>query len=380
MVKKVLASVFLAAFVAGSAWADLSGNFRSFYLNRYYSTPASQESLAVGGWLQYDAQVWQGVNLRLAAYTSQGSIFTDSNHGGGGLLTPAQKGYLVLGQANLNAKAGKTDIILFRQALDTPFINTFDVKMTPVLVEAYTVKSQLSPKASVVFSHLTKIKGWTETEFKPLSNKPVSLGGLVLAPRENIQLQVWEYFCDDFMNVMYTQADGNWQLPNGNIISASFQSFDQRSLGQAIGGNFTTGMYGLQAKYTLSKGPGFSLAFTSTNKNHDIVNPWGAYPGFTSIIEEDNDLAGEQAVTVGGVTDFGKVGPAALSASLYHTRSYLLDKGSFADPDQLETDLTLSFQFDQHLILRLRGAVVNNSLDTGRANYTSFRAIINHDF
>src|SRR3989338_11648646 len=164
-----LAALVVAIVAAGIARAELSGNFRSFYLNRNYSTPRSQESLAAGGRLQYDSPVWHGLKLRLAGYTSQGLLLTDPNRGGGGLLTPAQTGYAVLGQANLNAVLGQTSLTLFRQALDTPFINTFDVKMTPVLFEAYTLRSQLSPKVSFVLSHLTGIKGWTETEFKPLS-------------------------------------------------------------------------------------------------------------------------------------------------------------------------------------------------------------------
>jgi len=378
--------IVIAAYliVCSSARADFSGKFRSYYLNRHYSTPLTQESLAVGGWLQYDSPAWQGISLRLAGYTSQGIIFTDPSRGGGGLLTGDQKGYSVLGQACLNANFDKTKITLYRQALDTPFLGTADFKMTPFLVEAYTIQSQLSPKVSAIVSHVTKLKGWTDTEFKPMSaaagftstDKPVTLCGLVLTPQKNTQLEVWEYYCFDFMNVVYAQLDQNWPFSNGNVFSASFQTIDQRSIGSSLGGSFATGMYGLQAKLGLSNNLNVSLAFTSTNKNHDLLAPWISYPGFTCLIAESNDLAGEQAWAVGATYNFGK----EVSASLYHTQSYILDKGSLAEPDQYETELTLNFQFVQNLNLRLSGTVVNNSLDTGGVNYTSFGAILNYDF
>lgn len=367
-----------------------AGDLRAYYMSRHFDTPKTQESMAIGGSLGYDTAAWHGLSTGLVVYTSQGVGFTSLKKDGGGLLAPRKKSYTVLGQGYLKFETEKNKIKLFRQILNTPFINPFDVKMTPVTLEAYTLESRWLKNFSFLISHVTKIKGWNATKFKDMSEaagfsntqEPVTLGGVVFAPKEGYTFQLWEYYCHEFMNVVYFQADANWKLANDITLSGSVQAFGQQDVGKALNGDFHAGMGGIEG------GIGWhdlnlTLGFTITDKSHDMVNPWGSWPGYTSIMEEDCDLAGEKSWVVGLSYDFARLGLKGLSAFMNHTQAYVPDGGSFSSPDQRETDFTVDYRFSgklKNLSLRLRAAFVENSLSTQDADYKDYRAILKYNF
>lgn len=368
----------------------LTGDFRAYYMDRHFDLPQTQKSMAVGGSLKYETSSWHGLNAGLAGYTSQGFVLTDPDEDGASLLAPGQKGYTVLGQAYLQAEICRTRLRLFRQELDTPFINIYDVRMTPVTYEAYTLESHVIANLDFIASHITKIKVWADTQFNsmseaagfPDSNEPVTMAGLVFTPGQSYKLQLWNYYCHQFMNVVYFQADADWKLTNDLTLSGSFQAFDQQDAGKALGGNFHTGMAGIQTVIDW-KGIDLTMGFTVTDKGHDIVNPWGSYPGYTSIMEEDCDLAGEKAWVFGLAYDFERIGIKGLSAFTYHTQAYIPPGGWFSHPDQRETDFTVDYRFSdklQGLWLRLRAAFVDCSFDVGGTDYSDYRIILNYNF
>ncbi|MFH1889158.1 MAG: OprD family outer membrane porin [Candidatus Omnitrophota bacterium] len=409
--RKILAAsiiIALSVIFYGALWAELppddppdnfrdfikagklEGQFRTYYMKRHFDTPRTQESMAMGGSLGYATYPWHGLSAGLAASTSQGVIFTNHKNDGAGLLAPGQDGYTVLSQAYFQAEKGRNNLRLFRQMLETPFINSFDVKITPITVEAYTLESKLITNFDLLVSHVTKIKGWNKTKFINMSeaagfsgtDDPVTLLGLVFTPKEGYSLQLWEYYCHEFMNVIYLQADANWKLNEGLSLSGSIQAFDQQDTGKALDGEFHTGMLGVQTGVDW-QGANFKLGYTITDKDHDIVNPWGAYPGYTSIMEEDCDLAGEKSWVFGIAYDFARIGLKGLTAFINHTRSSMPSSSTFFASDQYETDFTADYSFSGKLEgfkLRLRAAFVDNSKDMGGADYSDYRVIINYDF
>jgi len=367
-----------------------AGEARVYYMNRHFDTPKTQESMSAGGSLGYDTASWHGLSTGLTVYTSQGVGFTNSEKDGASLLGPGQEGYTVLGQGYLQFETKKHKVKLFRQMLNTPFLNPHDVKMTPKTFEAYTLESQWLERFSFIVSHVTKMKDWNATKFKSMSEaagfsdtkEPVTLGGVIFTPKEGYTFQLWEYYCYEFMNVIYFQADASWKLAHDITLSGSAQAFSQEDIGKALGGDFHTGMGGLEGGIGW-RDLNLTVGFTVTDKSHDIVNPWGSWPGYTSIMEEDSDLAGEKAWVIGLSYDFTRIGLKGLSAFMNHTQSYIPDGGSFSSPDQKETDLTIDYRFSgklKNLSLRLRAASVENSLSTGDADYKDYRAILKYSF
>ncbi len=370
---------------------SLNGKARAYYMNRRFSRPHTDESLAVGGWLEYETALWYGLGAGAVVYTSQGlGIFTDSERDGASLLAPGQQGYTVLGQAFLKAQLSETRAKVFRQALDTPLINPYDCKMTPKTVEAFTIESRDVPYLSILASHVTKIKGWTDSSFTSMSeyagfedtSEPVTLAGLTFTPLDALEMQIWEYYAHEFMNIVYFQADGSLPLHPGLELIGSVQAIDQRDVGRAIGGEFSTGMGGVKTGVNWG-GATLATGYTITSGSYDIVNPWGSYPGFTSIMEEDCDLAGEKAWLASLKYDFEHIGLGGLSAFFDYTHSLLPETETGSSPFQNEYNLTVDYKFAGRLDglwLRLRAAHVDNSKSTDGEDYSDYRIIINYDF
>ena len=368
----------------------LIAKYRTYYLNRQFNLPKTQKSMAVGGWLGYETVPVHGISAGLVGYLSQGFVLTDPDQDGANLLAPGQKSFVVLGQAYLQAEYAKNTVRLFRQKIETPFMNFYDIRMAPVTYEAYTFASSIIPQIDFFISHIKKIKRWNDTKFVTLSeaagfsgrDDPVTAAGVVWTPTDAYTVQVWEYYCNEFMNVLYVQADAFFELAEDLEITGSLQAFDQQDIGKAVDGDFHTGMVGLQAVLSTC-GFDVTLGGTVTNKDHDIVNPWGSCPGFTSIMEEDCNLAGEKALLAGLAYDFNRIGIPGLSAYTYYTQAYMSPDGWFAGPVQREIDLTIDYHFPMQLEglwLRMRAARVEHSFSTASADYTDYRIILNYDF
>ncbi|MCX5794404.1 MAG: OprD family outer membrane porin [Elusimicrobia bacterium] len=367
----------------------IDGDIRVMYMRRAFDLPQTQESLAGGGWLHYETPPWQGVSAGLAGYLSQRLGIVPGSRDGANLLAPGQTSYSVLGQAYLQAGRGRSRLKLYRQMLETPFLNSWDIKMVPVTYEAYTLVSSAVPHVEFTVSHVSRIKPWTSSRFLAMSaaagfpgtDYPVTLAGAVYRPSPSLTLQGWDYYCYEFMNVAYLQADSRWGIWRDLDLGLSAQGFLQRDAGKAVGGRFQTGMFGLLSQ-AFWKGLTVRGGYTATDREHDIVNPWASYPGYTSIMEEDCDLAGEQAWLLGAAYDFQGTRLDGLKAFADYTRSAMIRQG-WDYPFQREADLTVDYRFKgwaTGLWLRLRGAWVNNSHSRLLASYSDYRAILNFGF
>lgn len=367
----------------------LSGVFRTFYMNREFKAPLNkiQETNAAGGWLNYRSASWNGFKLGLTGYIAEKLFIGNSDRDGACLLGPGQTGYAILGQAFLQQQAGATVFRIYRQELDTPFINPHDFRLIPKTMEAYTWEGTISGKLSFITSHVTGIKGWNSWEFNSMStyaglpgtDEPVTLAGVKYRPGENCALQAWNYVCWNFMNIVYFQGDFSWKMKRDHDLTLSAQAIDQGDIGRAIGGRFKTGMLGVKAAYQGPRGLVW-VAYTTTSNGADIKCPWGGYRGFTSITEEDSDLAGEQAWAIGLKYDFRNTRVRGWTASVAHARCYRPESSDLWDPGQLETDFDLKYYFDKRTNILLRRAMVHYSYSMGNTNYTDIQAILNFSF
>lgn len=396
-----MALLAISAPAAGATTADglaqwLEGgrfdiHLRSFYMNRHFDKKGTQEAMALGGWLFYETAPLWNMQLGAAAYTSQGVFFMDNDRTGTNLLSKDQEGYSVLGQLYLKGRLARTTATAFRQTLDTPFINTYDLRMTPITYEAYTLVSQDIADLTVTASWVAAIKPWTETTFIPMSQKAgarggddgVAMLGLQYRPTPDWDLQLWNYYANQVLNITYLQADHGWKLPAGWGLVASLQGLDQRDVGDAQAGRYDVWQGGARLKFSHG---GLSLiaAFTLTGPDQAVCNPWSGFPGFTSIMEEDNDRADDRTWLLGLVNEFGPLGPGELKVNLLYTNSSTPDSGKSASPDQWEADLNIDYTFKKTALnglwLRLRAATVDQDEAVGGQDYADLRFIVNYEF
>ncbi len=363
-------------------------NLRNFFMDRDYNKGADQTAWAIGGEFAYATKPWHGLSVGGSLYTSQPFFYAPTGHAGINLLDDSQNGYSVLGQAYLKAAHGGFSATIGRQLIDTPFLNPYDVRMTPVTFEALTM-GYSQGGLSLTASQVVGIKTWNDTTFQPMSqaagiagtDEAVTMAG-ALYKWGNYQLQLWDYWCHQFMNVVFFQADASWKLIGDWSLAASAQAMDQRDIGDSIGGTFHAFQAGVQGALTWRQTT-LTLAYTDTSDGHDMVNPWGGWPGYTSIMELDNDLAGQRTWLVTLSADLAQYGLKGWQASVTHTRATVPAGNTFVTPDQLETDADISYYFQgalKPLWVRFRAAYVDQDVSIGGDTYSDFRLILNYDF
>ena len=236
--------------------------------------------------------------------------------------------------------------------------------------------------------HSTRIKTRNSDTFVPMSeaaglpntDEPLTSGGFRYTPSEGTDVGFVNHYSWNYMNTFYAEATSTFDVSEQWGLRVSGQYTDQRSVGDEIGGNFRTWVYGLKlgASY---RGAGLYAAWTSTSESQRIRNPYGGYPGYISLMLRNFNRAGEDARLVGLSFTFWRVGVPQLSAIVNYARGNTPDSGSAASPDQEELDITIDYRFQTGLVrglwIRARHAILNET-GVGAQDITENRIIINY--
>ncbi|MGB5749050.1 MAG: OprD family outer membrane porin [Desulfobacterales bacterium] len=373
-------------------WRDTSVNLhlRSYYFNSDIIDANRKEAWALGGWLGYESGWWKNLlKVGGVGYTSQ-KLYGPEDRDGTLLLKPGQEGFSILGQAYLRARVAEgVNLRLYRQSLELPYINKDDSRMVPNTFEAYTFDGESIRNIDFIVSHITKMKTRNSSEFRymsevagfPDTDKGLTMGGASYSFTEDIYIGVISQYSWDLWNTAYAEATGVWTLTEEVEIGLSAQYTDQRSVGDALDGVFSTSVFGAKVASSY-QGAIMSFSFTSTDNDRRIRRPYGGTPSYVSLMQSKFDRPGEDAWQTGLSYDFRFVGIDGLSAFVDYARGNTPDSGPAASPDQEEFDLTVDYRFKkgplERLWLRFRGAVLNqrgpNAQDT-----VNFRIILNYD-
>jgi hypothetical protein len=374
-----------------SFWRDteLSLNPRSYYFHRNNVDTNRNEAWALGGSLDYKSGWWKDrFQVRAVGYTSQ-KLCGPGDRDGTGLLKPGQESFSVLGQAYLTARISEEiRLRLYRQTFNLPYVNRQDSRMVPNTFEGYSLIGNLRKRTDFIVSHLTRMKTRNSSKFLYMSEAAgfddtddgLTLAGARYSFTEEINIGAITYYSWNFMNTAYAEAHDVWKLTDEAAIRLSAQYTDQRSVGDELGGDFSTDVFG--ARLAMSyEGAILSFAFSSTDNDSRIRSPFGGYPGYLSLMEKDFNRAGEDAWLVGLSSDFRFGGIKGLSAFVKYARGNTRDSGSNASPDQAEIDMTVDYRFNnasvEGLWLRVRGAYVNQD-GPGGQDIRTIRAILNY--
>ena len=362
---------------------------RVMFMDRAFhdNTGNIQQSFAIGGRVVYETPAWSGVSIGAAGYTSQRLPFSPEDWEGTRMLAPGQKSFSVLGQSYLKYHSSAVDLTVYRQILDTPFLNPFDFRMVPVTYEAYTARLKPAENVQVLVSQVAAIKKWNDTQFHSLSdaagyggNNQLTMAGVVYAPPQGVNLQLWNYQAYNLMNTSYFQADLDWRRGDWRL-TAGAQAFAQADTGKALAGKLHAAQAGV--RFGMGRGPwNAGVALTRAAVGDDVLNPWGGYPGYTSIMEEDCDFSGETAWLLKFDYEFSAIGAPGLKTMLYYTQSYVTDS-SWLSPPQRESNINLRYEVPgkfKGLSLLVRQAFVTHSHSTNDLKYGDTRFILNYNF
>jgi hypothetical protein len=365
---------------------------RSFYLDRDKFDGGELNSFALGGYAGLKTGYFrERIALGGTLYTSQ-RLAGDEDKDGAGLLAPGQQGYTVLGELYTEIIVAEgVSATIGRRAIDTPYINRNDTRMTPQTFEYVALQGVVgdagAPMLNYGFGYFDEIKVKNSDEFVSMSEQAgapdgvdegVFVGGGTYR-HGNFTIGAVDYYSDDIINIFYTESTFAFPVSDQVKLKFAVQYTDQTSTGDDLltGDDFDAASFGFKGEVAV--GPTlFTAAWTSTDDGTSIKSPWGGYPGYTSVQVEDFNRTGEDAWMLRAAYAF----PADTGLSVYA----LYVDGSRPDDPALfakdEYDLNLQWTpriaWARGLSLRLRYARVEQD-DPGNTELDDFRFILNYD-
>jgi len=362
---------------------------RLYYFNRERDQTNDSQAAALGGALAYRSGEWrETVSIGATLFTTQ-QLYAPSDEPGSGLLSQDEDGFTVLGEAFVDLRTpDETHFRLFRQSINLPYVNKNDIRMIPNTFEALQIFNVDDPNFNWVAGHVTKIKQLDSDDFvymseaagAPGSNDGTSMIGARYNFSNNADIGAINHYSWNVFNTFYAEANGAWDIGNDTAVRLSAQFTDLRTVGDELIGSFETQNFGIRAAASY-KGAVFTFAYSHTDDEAGIQNPFGGYPGYISLIVRDFDRAGEDAWLLGASYDFKHIGLPGLSGFVNYASGDTPDSGIAASPDETELNFTLDFRpnggFFDGFWLRARAAFVDEK-GTGSNDLEDYRLILNY--
>jgi len=399
----VLFTALAVLFASASAFAadtlkdvfangTLKGEVRNYYFARDFdeNTP-DRADMAVGTLFYYKTAPLYGISAGFA-FASSSDIYSDDDKAVYGLLQRDSDGnhqsYTRLQEYYIQGEWFNTRVKYGAQQINTPFMNTHDIRMMPKSYEGFSIVNNSIKNLELSAYYITGYMGWTDDEAMDIVNsvnaaedddKALIVAGLKYTlPIEaaKITAQGWHYNMEDVFSSNYVQVSASKKAGDFNLYFNP-SGLIQKSKGDDLGGNFDTDQYGFNTGFAAY---GFDVTgFYAKTGDDDLFVPWGD----GKVIIQQVLAAGraeEDAYALKVGYDFSKVGIKGLSAYAFHTVYDTPESGNNASADMSETDLSAQYGFGgalDGLSLRVRYAMIN--VDDGE-DYNDFRIYIKYNF
>ncbi len=377
---------------------DLKLHFRSYYFNRTKPDDTQNEAWAFGGWIGYQSGWLLDTFAMGATLYGSAPLYAPDDRDGTLLLKPGQEGYYVPGEA-WGALRYQDYALLkgYRQQVNQGYINPQDNRMTPNTFQGVTLGGKVD-WVQYLGGFLWKIKPRNADEFISMSqqagapedsNNGVGLFGVRLTPLPGLRIDVSNQYGVNTFNTFYTEAEYVQPLTEDWKLRLGAQFTDQRAVGDALlpqaGSRFywSTRAGGARIE-ALYRNLTLTGAFSVTGAGNNIQSPWGSFPGYLSMIDQDFDRAREKAVLVGAAYDFKEL-VRGLSGNFNFVWGWDAINPSTGQkaPNQAEYDFTVDYRPPfrlpvlQGMWFRFRSAILDQQ-DAKTLGY-QFRIIINWD-
>jgi hypothetical protein len=290
----------------------------------------------------------------------------------------------VLGEAYGDLKFGRTYLSVGRLDVNLPYINGNDSRMTPNSFEVIGIHSRDLEPIRFGIGHINKIRTRTSSSFEfmseaagaPNSDEGVSVAGIRWDSTKESHMSLVEMYGWDTFNTLYLESERTIDFSKDLTLELGAQFTDQRSVGEALAGDFDAQLLGLKAALGLGGSLVASTSLTWNFSGSGIRKPWGGSPSYNSVMISDFDRAGEKSLRIAMSYDFEKVHLKGWSAASY----FVLGRASSAS-DETEFGVTVDFRVPEgtfdNLWLRCRAAW-NNQTDS--ATIADYRVILNYSF
>lgn len=177
----------------------------------------------------------------------------------------------------------------------------------------------------------------------------VGLAGVRLSPVTGLRIDVSNQYGVNAFNTVYAEIDYLHALNEDWKLRLGAQITDQRAVGDALvavaADRYWVTQVGGARVQLIYRGLTLTAAFSITGSGNTIQSPWGGYPGYLSLIDQDFDRANEKAWMVGAAYDFSTSIAPGLSAifSFASGRNAINPATRANAPNQKEYDFTADY-------------------------------------
>lgn len=369
---------------------------RTYFFDRLNPAPRNNnQAWAIGGWLGYQSG-WLGdvFSFGLTGYTSQ-PLWAPADAPGSNLLTVTQDGYSVLGLAYGALKLFDQTLTGGRFEVNQPEVNLQDNRMTPQTFQGGALTGKLAG-VDYFAGYLSDVKQRNATTFINMAQaagapSDVSSGmwlfGFKGEPVKDLILRLSSYHVPDVLNSTYADAAWTTAVANDMKLRLGAQTIYQSSTGSNSLGSFSVGYGGVKADLT-SGGLTGTLGYNQTGSGSNLRTPYSSWAGYTSMLIQDFNAAGQKAVLIGAAYDFRaqNLPGLTLGGQIATGWDAINPATGAAVANSTEYDLDLNYRFTdkswpkwaQPLWLRMRAGVLVPS--GGGARTENYRIILNYPF
>ncbi len=359
---------------------DLKMHFRLYYFDRVNPDDTQNEALAFGGWVSYQSGWLLDTFAMGATLYGSAPLYGPAGKDGTLLLKPGQEGYYVPGEA-WGALRYQDYALLkgYRQLVDQTYINPQDNRMTPNTFMGVTLGGKMA-WVRYLGGYLFQIKPRNADQFISMSeqagakgsNNGVALFGVRLTPIEGLKIDLSEQYGVNTFNTLYAEGDYLHPLNEDWKLRLGAQFTDQVAVGGALVATTDRKFWNTEAGgvrvQLIYRDLTLTGAFSITGAGNNIQSPWGSFPGYLSMIQQDFDRANEKAWLIGAAYDFSKVLTPGLSGNFNFVWGLdaIVPSTGIKAPNEAEYDFTADYRppwlvpsFLKGLWLRVRAAILD---------------------
>ncbi len=277
------------------------GYLRAGFIQTKIRSVDTSEATAVGGELGCGYQLNAHIKAHLGAFavleTGLNSQNEDNIHAE--FFNNHKNSFFMLGEAVLTVSFKSFEAHLGRQNLDSPHMDSDDLRMVGNLFEAYLIDYHWSHELYTGAGFVRQAAGWENggdlSHFIPIGE---ALGGKnsgawvswLAYAEEQVSANAWLYIIPDHLSIFYSEIATSNNITSNISYSTAFQYDWGQSIGEERLGDIEAHTVGFMASVS-----GYGLTITTAyNKNFGdtgAVASVGGGPFFTSMEDQTLDAA-----------------------------------------------------------------------------------------
>lgn len=205
------------------------------YVDPKFSGEATSYSTALGGQLKYESARYGGFGVGLAFYTSHALDPLSGEEMDGKFndeLSTVDGHYDLLAEVYVDYLMDDFQIRIGRQVIDTPYMDSDDIRMTPNTFEGLMARYS-HEELSIDAGYMTKWQGPDAGVYKFVDLVDGGDGIAMVGMRYesgDIESNLWYYYADNIANIVYADTKYSYKLSDKTTLTSGAQVANQSEL------------------------------------------------------------------------------------------------------------------------------------------------------